>query len=93
MNKSNNKRGQEEVFDTRASQYSLILLNDDVNEFDYVIQCLVKICGFDYERAEQCTLLAHLKGQYPILSGKKEVLESIQQQFHLKNIVTKIKEK
>lgn len=72
--------------------YHLILLNDDVNDFDYVIRSLVEVCGFDYEKAEQCTLLTHLKGEYPILSSEDVgYLERIHFQLGEKNIGTKIK--
>ncbi len=61
---------------------SLILHNDDVNTFDFIIENLVEICGHDEIQAEQCALIAHLKGSCDILSGsltellppKKELL-------------------
>ena len=31
---------------------SLLLLNDDVNTFDYVIETLVKVCKHTYEQAD-----------------------------------------
>lgn len=79
--------------DIGAGDYVLILLNDDVNRFDYVVECLVKICKFDYEKAEQCTLITHFKGSYPILTGSKDILDEIQHQLYLKNISTKIEKK
>ena len=30
---------------TDVKQKSLILLNDDINDFDYVIDCLVLVCN------------------------------------------------
>jgi len=77
----------------KVDEYKLILVNDDFNTFDYVIQCLVEICNFDYERAEQCTLLTHLKGEYHILSGDLDSLETIKQKLFSKNITTKILKK
>jgi ATP-dependent Clp protease adaptor protein ClpS len=77
----------------KVDEYKLILVNDDFNTFDYVIQCLVEICNFDYERAEQCTLLTHLKGEYQILSGDLDSLETIKQKLFSKNITTKILKK
>jgi ATP-dependent Clp protease adaptor protein ClpS len=77
----------------KVDEYKLILVNDDFNTFDYVIQCLVEICNFDYERAEQCTLLTHLKGEYQILSGDLDSLETLKQKLFSKNITTKILKK
>jgi ATP-dependent Clp protease adaptor protein ClpS len=41
----------------------LVLYNDDVNTFDFVIDCLIKICRHDLIQAEQCTYLVHYKGR------------------------------
>lgn len=73
--------------------YELILLNDEINTFEHVMQCLMIICSFDSERAEQCTLLAHIRGQYALLSGNKEMLENIQQRLYEQNIQTKVVKK
>ena len=39
--------------------YKLVLHNDDVNTFDFVIECLIEICKHTLEQAEQCTILVH----------------------------------
>ncbi|MBD0293627.1 MAG: ATP-dependent Clp protease adaptor ClpS, partial [Flavisolibacter sp.] len=36
-----------------AFPYQLIVWNDDVNTFDWVIETLVEICRHTYEQAEQ----------------------------------------
>ena len=90
MNKKHPSQKPKHLTNNSSKNYQLILLNDDVNSFDHVIQSLVSICDFDYERAEQCTLLTHLKGQYPILSGSKDFLEEIQSELFSKNINSKI---
>ena len=38
-----------------VKQKSLILLNDDINDFDYVIDCLVLVCNHTPIQAEQIT--------------------------------------
>jgi len=43
--------------------YALIIYNDDVNTFDHVIDCLIKVCRHDSIQAEQCTLLIHYTGK------------------------------
>ena len=51
-------------------RYSLVLYNDDVNTFDYVINCLIRICEHDLIQAEQCAWLVHNRGKCQVKSGK-----------------------
>lgn len=53
----------------KSGYQSLILFNDDVNSFDFVIESLVEICGHDYIQAEQCAMIAHFKGKCEIKTG------------------------
>ncbi len=53
---------------------SLILYDDNFNTFDFVINCLVKICNHTLEQAEQCTYLVHYKGKCGVKTGSKEQL-------------------
>ena len=53
-----------------STSYSLVLYNDDVNTFDHVINCLVRICEHDLIQAEQCAWLVHSKGKCQVKSGK-----------------------
>ncbi len=60
------------VVETVATQtYSIMLFNDHVNSFDYVIQCLVDICEHTPTQAEQCAIIVHYKGKYVVKSGEK----------------------
>jgi len=52
-----------------ANKNSLILHNDDVHTFDYVIQALIDICEHGYEQATQCTFLVHYKGKCDVKKG------------------------
>jgi ATP-dependent Clp protease adaptor protein ClpS len=47
----------------------LIVFNDDVNTFDFVIETLIKVCKHTREQAEQCTLLIHYKGKCAVKKG------------------------
>lgn len=47
----------------------LILHNDDVHTFDYVIDALIDICEHGYEQATQCTFLVHYKGKCDVKKG------------------------
>lgn len=54
---------------------SLIVWNDDVNTFDWVIYALMKICGHTWEQASNCALLIDKMGKYAVKHGSFEELE------------------
>ena len=68
----------------------LILYNDDLNTFEHVIQTLIMVCDFEPNQAEQCALIAHLKGNCTIKSGESRSLKSIQIELNLKGLKTEI---
>ena len=49
--------------------YNIILYNDDVNTFEWVIECLVKYCNHDSIQAEQCAHIVHYKGKCAVKEG------------------------
>lgn len=55
--------------------YSLIVWNDDVNTFDWVIETLIEVCGHSLEQAQQCTLLVHYKGKCAVKKGSYDELK------------------
>ena len=61
---------QEEVL----TQNEIVLFNDDVNTFDHVIECLVKICEHSYLQAEQCAYIVHYSGKCSVKTGALEEL-------------------
>lgn len=61
-----------------SNYYSLVLYNDDVNTFDHVINCLIRICKHDVVQAEQCAWLVHNRGKCNIKSGKLTILRKMQ---------------
>lgn len=56
-------------------QHSIIVWNDEVNTFDWVIQSLVEICDHSPESAEQCALIVHFSGKYAVKKGSFEILK------------------
>ncbi|MEI6576840.1 MAG: ATP-dependent Clp protease adaptor ClpS [Bacteroidota bacterium] len=58
-------QGQEAISEGKE----LILHNDDVNSFDYVIETLMEVCLHEPLQAEQCALIAHYKGKCGVKSG------------------------
>ena len=47
----------------------LVLFNDDVNTFEFVIESLIEVCKHQPDQAEQCALVAHFKGRCGIKQG------------------------
>jgi ATP-dependent Clp protease adaptor protein ClpS len=67
----------EEQFDIDVlvePSHNLIVWNDDVNTFDWVITSLVDICGHEEVQAEQCALIIHHKGKCGVKKGSFEEL-------------------
>ena len=60
-----------EVLNNVIGGATLILFNDDVNTFDHVIDCLVRICKHDELQAEQCAMLVHFKGKCDVKHGER----------------------
>ncbi len=54
---------------------SLIVWNDEVNTFEWVIETLMKICGHTEQQAEQCSMLIHTKGKYAVKEGAFNILK------------------
>lgn len=54
---------------------SLIVWNDNVNTFEWVIESLVEICGHSHEQAEQCAYIIHYQGKYAVKQGSFEQLK------------------
>ena len=55
--------------DNTTLQQGLILYNDHVNTFDFVIDSLIEVCKHEPEQAEQCALVAHFRGKCLIKNG------------------------
>jgi ATP-dependent Clp protease adaptor protein ClpS len=57
----------------------LILYNDDFNTFDYVIECLIKVCKHDLVQAEQCTYIVHYTGKCAVKNGSYSQLNPMRE--------------
>ena len=47
----------------------LVVFNDEVNTFDFVIESLIQVCQHDTLQAEQCTLIIHNNGKCSVKDG------------------------
>lgn len=54
---------------------NLIVWNDDVNTFEWVIETLIDVCGHSPEQAEQCSYFIHYKGKYAVKNGEYDELK------------------
>jgi len=52
-----------------VEQCDLVLYNDDVNTFDFVIETLVDVCNHEYLQAVQCTHIIHNNGKCGVKRG------------------------
>jgi len=57
--------------------FNIVLFNDDVHSFDYVIDLLMHYCEHDFIQAEQCALLTHFKGKSVVKKGVYKELKPI----------------
>lgn len=57
------------VLEKQIRDYEIIVYNDDVNTFDFVIDTLIDVCEHEPTQAEQCTMLIHYKGKCAVKTG------------------------
>jgi ATP-dependent Clp protease adaptor protein ClpS len=85
---------QEQIFSSgsvdelQSNQHELILFNDDVNSFDFIISSLVEVCGHQIEQAEQCAIIAHFNGKCSIKSGSFSDLQPMNNELNHRGIST-----
>ncbi|MEZ4827454.1 MAG: ATP-dependent Clp protease adaptor ClpS [Bacteroidia bacterium] len=58
---------------------NLIVWNDEVNTFDWVIQSLVEVCGHTFEQAEQSAWIIHYKGKYIVKKGPRKKIDPMRE--------------
>ena len=78
------------VLEKEDDVYKIILWNDDVNTFDYVIDALVEICEHTLEQAEQCTFLVHYKGKCTVKTGSLEKLKPMHEKLISRSLTSEI---
>lgn len=69
----------------------LVLYDDDVNTFDFVIKTLIELCEHDAVQAEQCTLMVHFKGKCVVKSGMYNELKPIYTEMLNRTLTASIK--
>ncbi len=71
-------------------EFNLILHNDEVNTFDFVIDCLMEICKHDSNQAEQCATITHYKGKCDVKKGEYDELTPMKDRLDSKGLSTSI---
>ncbi len=77
MKMSSKEKYQEEIDGLlqEVAQHEIVLHNDDVHTFDFVIDSLISVCEHTLEQAEQCTMLVHYKGKCTVKTGEYDELK------------------
>ena len=76
--------------EAHTDQHGLILYNDDVNSFDYVISSLVDVCKHEPEQAEQCAMIAHYNGKCHVRDGDETELKIMCNELTLRGLTVTI---
>lgn len=78
------------VLEDTSLDKKLVVFNDDVNTFDFVIDALMDICKHSLEQAEQCTILIHYKGKCTVKTGSLDVLKPMHEKLISKSLTSEI---
>lgn len=85
-------QAEEDTAVLEDSGCSLVLYNDDVHTFDYVIKSLMDICRHTQEQAEQCAILVHCHGKCTVKHGPYNFLLPMHTALLDKQLTSEIEE-
>ena len=75
-----------------GNNYQLVVWNDEVNTFQWVIETLVEVCGHTPEQAEQSAMIIHTKGKYAVKEGSYNVLKGMRDNIVERGISATVEE-
>ena len=75
------EKTESKVEEILSKPYRLDLHNDDYNSFDWVITCLMKVCGHEFEQANQCAHIVHFKGKCDVMTDTFNNLKPFRNQL------------
>jgi ATP-dependent Clp protease adaptor protein ClpS len=84
------KKKTQKISENFVQENFLILHNDEVHSFDYVIDALIEICEHGYEQATQCTLITHYKGKCDVKKGGFEALKPLKNALNERKLTATI---
>lgn len=70
----------------------LVLFNDHINSFDYVIDTLVDVCRHDPIQAEQCAWIAHYNGKCAVKEGCFRELKPLHDEMSSRGLTVTIEQ-
>ena len=77
MRTSTKEQVESQVEEILSKPYVLILENDDYNSFEWVIECLIRICSHEPEQASQCAHIVHFTGKCDVKRGDLETIQKM----------------
>jgi ATP-dependent Clp protease adaptor protein ClpS len=93
MTKENTKsNSKESLNESLGKNRMLILHNDEINSFDFVIETLVKVCKHDEIQAEQCAFITHYKGKCDVKKGSFNLLKPMKDELINKGLSVTIED-
>jgi len=90
MNTKPQHEEETEILDKTVKHFHLVLYNDDVNTFKWVIQTLIEICDHTLVQAEQCAWLVHYKGKCSVKEGEFSKLKQMKYHINKRGIDAKV---
>jgi ATP-dependent Clp protease adaptor protein ClpS len=76
------KKEEKEITKNILSKpFKIILHNDDYNTFEWVIDCLIRICGHEFDQANQCAHIVHYKGECDVKYGDFDTLSKMKEKL------------
>lgn len=84
------KKNKSQVDRIKSQPWKIVLHNDDFNTFQWVITCLVKICGHDHHQAEQCSYIVHYKGKCDVKYGDEETINEMKSKLKSAGLIAEM---
>lgn len=72
--------------------HKLVIYNDNVNSYQYIMASLIRFCKHEPIQAEQCAFIAHNKGNCSVKSGNFLEMYDLKNTFDNLDIKTEIQE-
>ena len=73
-----------------SKNFELVLFNDDVNTFDWVIKSLIEVCEHEQIQAEQSAYIVHYKGKCSVKSGSWEDLVPVHRELSNRDLSVEV---
>jgi ATP-dependent Clp protease adaptor protein ClpS len=77
--KETKRKPEDRGTDSQSKESFLVLHNDPIHSFDYVINVLMEVCNHSFEQASQCTMITHYKGSCDIKKGLYKTLRPLKE--------------